>query len=147
MVRETTHHLALFDVSLGRMMGSGRRGVEVRRSAWHPVKQEGQARLPVLPKSFALLTDTELVDDRAVPLHIGLLEVIKKPAAASDELQKAAAGVVILRVRLEVLGEVGNAVREECNLHFWRPGIGVMNPILVNEVRLRLLRGGQNPVS
>src|SRR5688500_16077411 len=56
----------------------------------------------------ALLTDTELVDDRAVPLHIGLLEVVKKPAAASDELQQTATGMMVLRMGLEMLGEVGD---------------------------------------
>src|SRR6185436_17562286 len=93
-----------------------------------------------------LLTNAELVDDRAVALHVHLLEVVEEAAAPSDELQKAAAGVVVLRVRLEVLGEVGNSVREECDLHFWRSGIGVMHPILVDETRLLFPVGRQNPV-
>ena len=50
---------------------------------WRPVKQGGQA--PGLPSGVALLTDAELVDDRAVPRDIGLLEVIQKPAAATYE--------------------------------------------------------------
>src|SRR5687768_5810076 len=94
----------------------------------------------------ALLTDTELVDDRAVPLHIGLLEVVKKPAAASDELQQTATGMMVLRMGLEMLGEVGNAVREKCDLHFWRPGIAVMDAILVDDGGFLLLRGRQNPI-
>src|SRR5688572_25544984 len=84
------------------------------------------------PRGGRLLTNAELVDDRAVALHVDLLEVIQQAAAAPDQLQKAAAGVVILRVRLEVLGQIADAVREECNLHFWRPGIGVMDAILVD---------------
>ena len=110
------------------------------------LKHEGAGRVARPQGDRALLTNSELVDDRAVPLHVSLLEVVKKPAAATDELQQAAARVMVLRVGLEMLGEVGNAVREECDLHFWRPGIGVMNPIRVDEVRLLLLGGGQNPV-
>src|SRR5688572_18611604 len=124
------------------MMGSGRWGFVQALS----LKTKGRARRPA-PEGFALLTDAELVDDRAVTLHVGLPEVVEKTATAADELQEAAAGMMILRVRLEVLSEVGNAVREECDLHFWRPGIGVMDAILVDEVRLLLLGRRQNPVS
>jgi len=110
------------------------------------LKHEGRAD-PARPRGvYRLLTDAELVDDRAVPLHIGLLEVVKKPAAASDELQQTAAGMMILRMGLEMLGEVGNAVREKCDLHFWRPGIAVMDAILVDDGGFLLLRGRQNPV-
>jgi hypothetical protein len=110
-------------------------------------KSKEDRRLPVLHWLIALLTDTELVDDRAVPLHVDLLEIVQQAAAATDELQKTAAAVMILRVRLEVLGKIGNAVREECDLHFWRSGIAVMDAILVDEVRLLFLGRRQNPVS
>src|SRR5688572_25423273 len=106
------------DVFVGRTMGSGRK----ENMRFRGRKHEGAGFWPAPQGSRALLTDTELIDDRAVPLHIGLLEVVKKPAAASDELQQTAARVMVLRVGIEMLGEVGNAVREKCDLHFWRPG-------------------------
>src|SRR5829696_1393849 len=43
-----------------------------RKKCFRGRKQKGRARCPPLRGSRALLTDTELVDDRAVPLHIGL---------------------------------------------------------------------------
>src|SRR5436853_1681655 len=53
---------------------------------------------------------------------------------------------MILRVRLEMLGEVSDAIREKCDLHFGRAGIAVMRAILGDQVRFLLFRGRQNPV-
>src|SRR5437867_1156989 len=93
------------------------------------------------------LTDAELVDDRAVSFLVGLLEVIEKATAASDELEQAAPAVVILRVRLEVLGQISDAVRQEGNLHLRRSRVIVMRAILRNQIRFMLLGGWQNTVS
>ena len=46
------------------------------------------------------------------------LEVVEQPAALADELQQAAARVMILRVRLEVFGQVVDALAEDA-----RPGL------------------------
>jgi hypothetical protein len=48
---------------------------------------------------------------------------------------------MILRVSLEVLGQVGDAVREECDLHFWRSGIDVMDSIRGDELGFLLFGG------
>ncbi len=114
-------------------MGSGRRVV---------LQKKGQAgRLSFMDS--LLLANPELVDDRAVPLHVDILEVVEKPAAPADELQKAAAAVMILRVRFEVLGQVGDPVRQQRDLHFRRTGIARVRRIAVDEVRFLLLGGGQ----
>src|SRR6185369_4793566 len=76
-----------------------------------------------------LFSDAELVDDRAVALKVGLLEVVQKTAAAADEFHQSAAAVMVLRVRLEMLGQVSDSIREKCDLHFGRPGIAVMRAI------------------
>src|SRR5690349_2801526 len=58
-------------------------------------------------RDVGLLADAELVDDRPVALEVRLLEVVEKAAAAADELEKPAPAVVILRVSLEMLREIG----------------------------------------
>ena len=95
----------------------------------------------------ALLTNSEFVDDRAVALGVGLLEVIQKTAATADHLQKPAPAVMIFRVRLEVLRQVADATREERDLHFGRPSVPVVRFVLRNELRFLLLGGRQNTVS
>jgi hypothetical protein len=94
-----------------------------------------------------LLANAQTFDDGFVPVLIRLLQVVEKTAAASDQFQEAAAAVMILRVRLEVLRQVGDAVREECDLHFWRSGIDVMDSIRGYELSFLLFRGWQIRVS
>src|ERR1041385_5276487 len=135
MCREATHRLGLVDFSAGgRTMGSGRGGMK---------QKTGPKARPVSP----LLANAELVDDGAITLEVGLLEVIDKTAAAADEFEEAAAAVMILRVRLEMLGEIGDAVREKRDLHFRGARVAFMDGELGNEVGLLFLGGRQNPVS
>lgn len=94
-----------------------------------------------------LLADAQFVDDGAVAVLVRLLEIVQKAAAAADQFQKAAAAVMVLRVRLEVLRQVGDAVREECDLHFWRSGIDVVDSIRGYELSFLLFRGWQIRVS
>src|SRR5690606_32158480 len=63
------------------------------------------------------LTDAERRDDLAVPLDVVAAQVVEQAAALADQLQEPAAGVVILRVRLEVLGQIGDALGEQRDLH------------------------------
>src|SRR5712691_3047152 len=94
-----------------------------------------------------LLSDSQLIDDRAVSLLVGLFEVVQKTAAAADELQQSAPAVVILRVRFEVFGQIADAVRQKGDLHFGRAGVTVVGAILRNQVRFLLLGAWQNTVS
>ena len=48
----------------------------------------------------------EALDDRAVALDVGLLQVVQQPTALADEQQQATTAVVVVLVLLEVLGEV-----------------------------------------
>src|SRR5688572_9225605 len=92
-----------------------------------------------------LLADAELVDDGAVAREISLLQVVQEPAAATNELQQSASAVVVLRVRLEMLGQIGDPIREKRDLHLRGTGIAVMRGVRGNELRFLLLRRGQNP--
>ena len=98
-------------------------------------------------RPLGLLTDAELVDDRAIAIEVGLLEVVEEPTAAADELEQSAAAVMVLRVGPEVLGQVGDAVREERDLHLRRPGVTLVGGKVRNQFRFLLLGGRQNPVS
>src|SRR4051794_32166663 len=112
------------------MMGSGRK--ENLQASSPQKRGAASGRRPRI--GSRLLADAELVDDRAVALEVRLLEVVQKAAATPDQLQEAATAVMVLRVRLEVLRQIGNSAREECDLHFWGAGIAVMRAILGNEI-------------
>src|SRR5262245_58698752 len=85
-----------------------------------------------------LAADAEALDQRLVASLVDTLDVIEKAAAGLNHLEQAAAGMVILAVALEVLGEVGDALGEDCNLHFRRTGIPGLGGIFGDERGLAL---------
>ena len=53
---------------------------------------------PRLRMSTCLPANAELRDELAVALDVGLLQVVEKATALTDELEKTTAGVVVLLV-------------------------------------------------
>jgi hypothetical protein len=77
-------------------------------------------------ESFRLLAYTKLADDFAIAVGVVRFEVVKQAAALAHQHQQTAARAMILRVGLEVLGQLANALAEDSDLHFRTTGIGVM---------------------
>ena len=59
--------------------------------------------------TIALLAETQLADQLAVPVNVRFLEILKELAALVDQPQEALPGMMILGVCLEVFGEIGDA--------------------------------------
>src|SRR5450631_4765949 len=101
-------------------------------------------RLPAKP---------ELGDDGAVALDVGAGEVIEQAAAFANQLQQTAARGVVLGMVAEMLGERGDAVAEDGDLHLRRPRVGVVATMLGDDLRLWsncghvTLRGGLGAVA
>src|SRR6476660_30723 len=74
----------------------------------------------------ALLPDVQTLDQVGIPLRVFVFEVVEQPTALADQHQQPAARVMILRVRLEVLGQVIDALGENGDLNFWGTGVGVV---------------------
>ena len=72
----------------------------------------------------------EAVDQRAVPLHVDLRQVLTKTTTPADKQQQPPPRVVVVLVHLEVLGEVVDAFGEQCDLRLRRTGVGVMQAVL-----------------
>jgi hypothetical protein len=70
-----------------------------------------------------LAADLEALDERLVTLIVDALQVVEKRTALAHHRQKPTAGMVILLVGLEVVGEVVDAFREDRNLDFGRTGV------------------------
>jgi hypothetical protein len=79
--------------------------------------------LALLPELFS---QSQSLDDRAIPLQILLLQIVQKPPALADEFQKAPAGMVVLFMLLEVVGQVRNASAQQGHLNFGRTRVGCM---------------------
>src|SRR5271167_2649316 len=83
-----------------------------------------------------LLPDVQALDQIGVALSVLRLEVVEQPPPAADQHQQTAARMMILRVGLEVLGEVVDALAENRNLYFGRTGVRVVRLVGANQFRL-----------
>ena len=92
-----------------------------------------------LPPSGFLSSETQFLDQCAIPLQVSLLEVVQEAAAAADQLQQPTARVMVLRVRAQVLRELVDPLREERDLDFRRAGVVPGSTMLADDLALRFL--------
>src|SRR5688572_26333314 len=78
---------------------------------------------PMNDRGLDLLANAQRLTDRPVTVDVLALEVIEQAAALANQHQQPAPRVMVLRVHLEVLGEVGDALRKESDLHLRGPGV------------------------
>jgi hypothetical protein len=83
---------------------------------------------------------TELGDERAVALDVGALEIAQQTPALADEHEQPAAGVMVLLVRTQVLGELVDPAREQRDLHLGRPGVALGTAVLADQLLLLFRR-------
>ena len=65
-----------------------------------------------------LLAQAEPGYQAAIAVGIGLLEVIKQLAAGVDHFEQALTGMQIVRMGLEMSGEIVDACGQQCDLYF-----------------------------
>src|SRR5688572_32704112 len=95
---------------------------------------------PVSLQDVCLATDPELLDDRAIPLGLLVPQILQEPSPLADEHQQPAAGVVILRMALEVLGQTVDALGQERNLNLGRTGVALVSAELLDQAPLAVER-------
>src|SRR5438046_450964 len=93
-----------------------------------------------------LLTKTQFCDQVGVARLVLLTEIVEERAALVDQHQQAAARVVVLRVGLEVLGEVGDALGEDRDLDLGRTGVAFALGMFLDQ-RLLALGGNRHRVT
>ena len=97
-------------------------------------------------RSASYFLKAELGDQVEVTLLILATEIVEERAALVDQHQQAAAAMIVLRVALEVLGEVGDALGEDRDLDFGRAGVALALRMFLDE-RLLALRGNRHRVT
>ena len=79
-----------------------------------------------------LLADTEAGNDSTIALDVCLDEVIEQTLSLTDHLQKAASGVVVVLVLLEMLGKVVDSLGENSDLDFGRTCVALVESVLLD---------------
>src|SRR5437588_12138809 len=67
-------------------------------------------------RQWGLAAQPQPLDERAVALHVFVLQVAQQPTAATDELQQPTLGVEVVLVGLHVLGEIADPTAQQRDL-------------------------------
>ena len=60
--------------------------------------------------SFRSASQTQLADELTISFDIPAREVFQEPAAPADQLKQSPSSMVVLRVKLEVFGQIIDAI-------------------------------------
>jgi hypothetical protein len=116
--------------------GSGRGG-RAPGLSWRAAANTIGAFARLMAKRLlCLAAQAQRADQGLIAAFVGLLQVVEQRAALRDQLQQAAARVVVLLVGLEVLGEVGDPFGQDRHLHFGRPGVALGTGVGVDQFGL-----------
>src|SRR4051812_11908713 len=91
-------------------------------------------RRETAPRVVKLAAETESLDQRAVALHVLLLQVAQQPTTAADELEQSTLGVEVVLVDLHVFGQVTDAPAEQRDLDLGRAGVAVGGGVVVDDL-------------
>ena len=83
-----------------------------------------------------LLAEAELGDERQITVTVLLAEIVEQRTTLVDHHQQAAAGVVVLGVPLEVLGQVLDPLRQDRDLDLGRPGVVLAAAMVLDDLLL-----------
>ena len=87
------------------------------------------------PTISNLLSQAETTDQFVVAIDLDALQIIQQAAALADQLEQAAARVIVFLMRLEMIGEFVDALGQERHLNFRRTGIRSVCLVLRNNVQ------------
>jgi hypothetical protein len=111
------------------------------KNLWCGARTEGDGRANGQER---LLAYSQPLNEALVSFKIVIFEIIQKPSSLADQLEKAASGMVILDVSLEMLGEVFNTLAKQRDLHLGRAGVRLMKPELLHNYLTLWLSNSHN---
>src|SRR5436305_853313 len=104
----------------------------VRCTRWMPGRHGSR------PGVVRLAAQPEPLDERTVALDVGAPQVVEQPPTAAVHDQQAAPAVVVVLVRLEVLGQVGDPPREYGDLHLHGTRVPFVGRVVRHDLGLEL---------
>src|SRR6056297_3135721 len=91
-------------------------------------------------REVASAADAETTDQSAIARLVVTLDIVKQRTTLRDELQKTAAGMVVLRMGLEMLGQIGDPLGENGDLDIRGAGITFFRAEFLDQFLLALRR-------
>jgi hypothetical protein len=81
----------------------------------------------------SLSAESQRFDDGPVALNVVVFNVVEQTSPTADQHEQSAAGVVVLGVDLQMLGEILDAMGQQTDLYLRATGVAVMQLILFNQ--------------
>src|SRR5438876_9887448 len=104
-----------------------RRGRAARSNASQGVANGSPER-----SHLSLAAQSEVGDQLQVTIVLGAGQVIEQSAAIADHLEQAAARVVVMLVRAQVLGQRIDTPGQQCDLDVGGASVAIVEPVLFN---------------
>ena len=86
-----------------------------------------------------LLSQIQLSNDRTVALDVNLLQVAQKISSVTNHFLQTSAAVEILRISLQVLGQVSDSLGQDCDLNLRRTGVALVSSVSCDDGLLNFL--------
>src|SRR5512142_2806487 len=112
--------------------------------SWMPLYEKTQGDPWVIRVAGRLPAQTESPDDRLIALGAHLMQVCEQPSPLSDHHEQAATARVVVTGRAEMLGEVLDAFREQCDLDLGRTAVLLVAAVGLDQLTLGCGRGGRH---
>src|SRR5687768_9386529 len=139
------------DGPCARRPGASAAGSASKRPAilpWPFLLHEKTAAGPGPPPRRTLsAAQSEPRNQHLVARFVLRLQIVEQATALRDELQEAAPRMVVLHVALEVLGQIGDALRKDRYLDFGRSGVAVLRRVFLDQFLLAISGDRHRPSS
>src|SRR2546429_6832590 len=84
----------------------------------------------------SLPAQAQLLDEGTVALDVIVHQVLQQPAAPAHQQEQATPAVMVVLVHLEVLGEIVDPPRQQCDLDLRRTGVTLTGRVPGDDLRL-----------
>ena len=100
----------------------------------HPfLRRSGKFLLPHRRNGTSLLAQAQTTNQLYVAVVVGMIQIVQVTTAFADQLEQVAARVLIMCMRLQMLNQGVDALCQQGNLNFRRPGIRFVLVIFLDD--------------
>ena len=82
---------------------------------------------------FRLSSQAQGLNDGSIPFHVIVFDIIQESATPAHHHQQTSSGVMVFFVDLEMLRQIGDAMRQQSDLHFRGAGVAFVRFETVDE--------------
>jgi hypothetical protein len=87
----------------------------------------------MIPMSL-LFSQAKSLDQGPVTFDVFVLQISQEAPALSHQLDQSSTGMMVLGMDLKMIRQVTDTLAQDGHLHFRRTGVGVMQPVAIDNL-------------